>query len=371
MTVIKLPEINFITTNVDEIVSDSIQMYEHLAGRKLADADPIRLILLAHASIIVQQNVKINDAAKQNLLYYARDDVLKHKGAEWNTPYLVATKARAILRLYMTQPLITAKIIPAKTLVTFDGQVFFASLTEVTCPIGTTQMDVEIECTTPGVVGNNFGIGQLNILVKPLEYVERVENITVSSGGAEAESDDDYRARIYQAPEQLSTAGPTGAYEYHAKKASTLVADVKVKSPTPGTVHISVIEENGRLPSDIVIHDIIEAVNDRRVRPLTDYVTVSAPEIKVYNLDITYYIDALSSDKMLIQKEIEAAIDRYIVWQSSKIGRDINPSQLTAECVAAGAKRVDIRSPIFTVIADDEVAHLNTQNVVFGGEEIA
>lgn len=370
-TVTQLPEINFITTDVNEIVMDSIRMYESLSGRKLAEADPMRLILLAHASIIVQQNVKINEAAKQNLLYYATGGVLKHKGAEWHTPHLAATAATCTLRFYMSQPLTAARIIPAQTLVTADGTIFFETVEEITCPVGATEADVTIRCTVAGTVGNDFGEGMIKTLVKPLPYVEKVANITVSAGGAEDETDDEYRARIYQAPEQLSVAGPAGAYEYHAKKASTLVADVKVKSPEPGVVNISIIEDNGRLPSEAVIEAVELALSDRRVRPLTDVVVVGAPKTKDYALDLTYYIDALSNDKALIQEKIEAAIAEFIVWQSSKIGRDINPSQLIAKCIAAGAKRVDVISPNYETVEEDEVAHLIGQSVVFGGDELA
>lgn len=368
---LQLPEINFITTDVNEIVNDSIKMYESLSGRKLGEADPMRLILLSHAYIIVQQNIKINEAARQNLLYYATGNVLEHKGTEWATPKLAATAATTILRVYFPQPLKTAQIIVKGTLVTADGSLFFETIEETTCPVDAVSIDVPIRCTQTGTIGNGYNEGMIKTLVKPLSFVEKVENIAVSSGGAEEEADDEYRARIYQAPEQLSVAGPTGAYEYHAKKASVLIADVKVKSPEPGVVNVSVIEEGGRLPSEAVLEAVTAALNVRSVRPLTDFVVVKAPEQKEYALDVTYYIDVLSNDKTLIQQKIEKAIDEYVVWQSSKIGRDINPSQLIANCIAAGAKRVDVLSPSYAAVTDDEVAVLTTRNVVFGGEEHA
>ncbi|CQH37235.1 baseplate assembly protein J [Yersinia enterocolitica] len=46
------------------------------------------------------------------------------------------------------------------------------------------------------------------------------------------ESDSDFRVRIPQAFEGLSVAGPTGAYEYHAKSADGRVADASAISPT-------------------------------------------------------------------------------------------------------------------------------------------
>ena len=61
--------------------------------------------------------------------------------------------------------------------------------------------------------------GQLKTLVDPVPYVASVANITTSEGGADAQTDDSYREDIHGAPERFSTAGPDGAYIYHAKRA--------------------------------------------------------------------------------------------------------------------------------------------------------
>jgi len=45
-------------------------------------------------------------------------------------------------------------------------------------------------------------------------------------------------------------------------------------------------------------------------------------------------------------------VDKYIAWQSAKLGRDINPSKLYHLLMEAGIKRVDIRSPVFTRLRD-------------------
>ena len=64
-----------------------------------------------------------------------------------------------------------------------------------------------------------------------------------------------------------------------------------------------------------------------------------------------------------------SAINDYINWQKSEIGRDINPDVLRQKILNAGAKRVDIISPAFTIIDEDSVASLTTQSVIYGGLE--
>ena len=370
MTSAILPEINFLTTNAEVLANEIIATYEQLEGRKLAQADPLRLIFLSFASFITKQNVAINDAAKQNLLYYARNEVLDHKGEEWDTPRLPATPANTILRMHLSTPLMTSKIVPKGTLATSsEGAIFFASTKDVVIQPGDVFVDLEMQCTIVGPEGNNFTIGEINTLVNPLPYVSRVENIKVSSGGAEREGDEQYRERVYLSPEKISSAGPEGAYEYYTKSASSLIGDVLVDSPEPGRVVIRILLQDGQLPTQGIIDDVYKVINARKVRPLTDLVTVTAPDVVFYDLDVTYYLDANILDMSTTQLAVEKEILDYQTWQSSKIGRDINPSKLISNCMKAGAKRVDIKTPIFTVVNKGQVAQLRSKNVKFGGVE--
>ena len=75
-----LPEISFVETDTGNIESAIITTYEALAGRTLAQGDPIRLFLVSVAAIIVQQRVLIDYSAKMNLLAYAEGDYLDHIG---------------------------------------------------------------------------------------------------------------------------------------------------------------------------------------------------------------------------------------------------------------------------------------------------
>lgn len=371
MTVV-LPEINFLKTNPEELANDIIKIYELEEGRKLALADPLRIIFLSLASVISKQNVAINDAAKQNLLYYARDEVLNHKGAECRTPRLEATAAKTTLRLYLSLPLTSARIIPKGSLATSnEGTIFFSTTTDAVIEPNVKYVDLELHCTIPGIIGNGFILGQINTLVKPLPYIDHVENVTVSSGGAEREEDDAYRERIYLAPETLSNAGSEGAYKYFAKSSSPLVSngDVYVYMPQPGYVHISVLLPNGELPTQEIIDDVLASVNAQKVRPLTDFVSAGSPMVVNFDLNVAYYIETNAVDKTLIHQAVQKAIDEWIIWQQSKIGRDINPSKLISDCIRAGAKRVEVISPSFTVVQPGQVAQIGSKTVTFGGLE--
>lgn len=365
-----LPEINFLTTDASALSNDLVALYEQYEGRKLALADPLYLIFLSVASVITKQNVAINDSAKQNLLYYARDEVLDHKGVEWGTPRLDSVSAKTTLRIHLSVPSETTRIIEQGRLATSsESAIFFGTTEEVIIPIGATHVDVELACTTAGTIGNNFAVGQINTLVQPLPYVSKVENITVSHGGAEIEDNDSYRERIYLAPEKLTNAGSEGAYEYFARKASALIDDVYVFMPQPGYVQISVLLQNGELPTQEILEAVYESCNAKSVRPLTDYVNAKVPDVVHYDLDVTYYLETNAVDKNVIRQKVQQAIEEFIIWQQSKIGRDINPSKLISDCIKTGAKRVVVNSPNHTVVVPGQVAQIGTKTVTFGGVE--
>lgn len=365
----KLPEINFVETDADIIAEEKIKKYESLTGRTLSVSDPVRLFLLTEASREVQLRLEMNDIAKQNLLYYSRDSVLDHKGYSWSTERLPSTAATTTVRFTLSAIRDESILIPKGTVVTPDSETFFKTETTAIIPSGELTVDVSCISLETGVIGNGYRIGAINTLVNPLPYIQKVENITVSDGGADIEDDDSYRDRIHQAPEQLSTAGPRGAYDYHAKSVSSLIADVYSYSPAPSCVDIKILLENGELPSQEILDAVYEKVNDRKIRPLNDYVTVSAPEVISYDVDVNYYISDEIIDLENTKSDIETAIQEYITWQNSALGRDINPYILIANCMAKGAKRLEVPSPSFLKLEKNQVAHINTVNIAFGGVE--
>ena len=111
-------------------------------------------------------------------------------------------------------------------------------------------------------------------------------------------------------------------------------------------------------------------MNDKKIRPLTDKVQVSGPDVIRYDIDIKYYINKSDIDKAVtIQKNVNQAIEKYISWQKGMIGRDINPSNLIALIIQAGAKRVEINSPERKVLSNTQIGLINNKNVIYGGLE--
>ena len=107
------------------------------------------------------------------------------------------------------------------------------------------------------------------------------------------------------------------------------------------------------------------------MRPLTDVVHVQAPQTKAYGVNLKYYVAgrnaALSAE---IKRAAETAVADYVAWQRAALGRDVNPSELIRRVMAAGALRVEVTSPVHTVLTPLQVAVLSGDPVIaFGGFE--
>ena len=197
-----------------------------------------------------------------------------------------------------------------------------------------------------------------------------IVNTTTSEGGAEVEDDDSYREAIHEAPEKFSCAGPDGAYEYFAKRASALITDVSVTSPQPGKVQIVPLLEGGEIPGEEILDAVLEVCNDRTVRSLTDQVSAVAPTKVEFDITATYYIDREDEARAAtIQQQVTEAVNAFVLWQKAKLGRDVNPSELIRRIMDAGAKRVVVTAPAYAVVSETQVAVAKTTNVSLGGME--
>lgn len=365
-----LAPVNFLETDAETIRSQIITGFEQASGDTLAAGDPRRLFLLSIADVIIQQRTAINLAAQQNLLSYAQGNYLDALGQLLAVERMAESKAVTTLEFTLSQALGSVYTIPAGTQVT-NGVVTFETDEDLLIPIGETTGEVSASCTVAGPVGNDYLAGQISTIVTPMTFVSGAQNTTITTGGADAESDPDFADRIRLAPNSFSVAGPEKAYVYHAKSVSPAIIDVKVNSPTPGEVDVYVLLTDGTLPTEDTLEQIEEHLSDENIRPLTDYVVVKAPTASNYEIELHYWINQEDSSKAAqIQADVEAAVEQYRLWQQTKIGRDITPGKLLQLVFAAGASRVDnskMKPAAWKKLEAMQVAQCTKVNVVYEG----
>lgn len=363
------PEISFVDTDTATLESLLVQSYEAFTGRTLYPADPARLFILWLADIMIQERVAIDFSAKMNVPRYAEGDYLDSLAELFKDAYrLEPAAAKTTLRFTLSVPLEVATVVPAGTRVTPGGEIMFATAEDLTIQAGETTGDVEAECLTTGEAGNGFTAGQISQLIDIFPYFERVQNTTESAGGADRESDAAFYERMRESVETYSTAGPLGGYEYFAKSASAQIVDVRATSPEPGEVDVRVLLSGGALPTEETLKLVREMLNDEKVRPLTDHVTVGAPEQVKYKIDFTYYTEEGGTLTVPeVEANVNAAVADFKAWQGGRMGRDVNPSRLVQMLMGTGIKRVEVRSPEYTVVPDGSVAVVEGEATMTNG----
>ena len=372
-----LPDINFVDTNAEATLDRIVQGYEAAAGRKLGEADPIMLFLktIAYENVLLRN--AIDFTGKQNLLFYAEGDYLDHLGFLLDIERNEAKNSLTTLRFTLASVQSSNIIIPLNTKVS-DGNYTFQT-TEVTQIVaGQLTVDVGAESVISGDETNNISIDRINQFIDVIPYVEKVSNLTDTSGGANTESDDSYKKRIALAPSSFSVAGPYEAYKFWALTANQNIIDVAVVNKEERTQDIQyagVVEVypliKNRQPATVeILGQVLEILSNKKVRPLTDKVETLAPIQVDYTIDLKYYIHTDDgANANIIQSKVSNAVQDFIKWQYEKLGRDINPSELTRLIVNAGAKRVDIISPVFTALDEFEIGNNISVNIVFDGFE--
>ena len=370
-----LPEISFIgDATLDSVESKMTAAYQEkyleLTGKRvdLERADPETLILYACATMIYQGLLYVDFAGKQNLLKYSTGDYLDNVAALKKVTRNAADVAKCTVRFTLSEQKNYVTPIPAGTRVT-DGETYFATTEYTEIPSGTLYLDVECTALEGGAAYNGIVAGRINVLVDPIPYMDSVANIDTTSGGSDAESDESLAYRTYLAPASYSVAGPHDAYVYWTLAYSSSISDVYVYSPVPTEVVVEFLVD-GELPSSTMLTEVEEFLSGETIRPLTDVLTVQAPPVSNYTLNVTYYIARSDEAKAVtIQSAVTVAIADYVEWQGSAIGRDINPDVLVEKIRAAGGKRCVITAPAFTTISDGSVAVCTSQTVTYGGIE--
>lgn len=368
----------FLPTDPTTIESDLIAQYEELTGQTVHPASAERQFISWVANVIIQERVMTNFVANQNIPSRAIGENLDGIGELFFQQTRPGAKsATTTERFYISESQSSTILIPAGTRVTdADSAVYFETLEDKYIEIGSTYADVQVRCMTAGTAGNGYAIGQLNVIVDVYDYYSKCENTTISDGGADIATDEEFYDLLRSSMDAYSCAGAKGGYEYHAKKVSTKIQDVIAMQPSPGCVDIYVLMDDGTLASTEIKNAVLRACNADEVRPLTDKVSVKDASQVEYNIDITYYITAgTDRDTAEIEAAVKEAVDRYVTWQNGKLGRDINPDKLRDYLYEAGVKRIDLRAPTFTKLKDGsdqsapQIAKLGARTVTNGGFE--
>jgi phage-related baseplate assembly protein len=336
------------------VMNDMVTLFENYTSRTLypAQVEQLLINLYAYREILVRNAIQY--CGLQNLLAFAVYPMLDYLGEYLDCNRLLAQYATTTLQFTLAAAQLTDTTIASGTQIgTQDGLNIFATTSALTIAAGQTVGTVAAQCTMAGLSGNGYLAGQVSVLMGSFPLVSAVANTETTANGTAGEAagttagDNHYRTRIQAAPNNLTTAGPSGQYRSLALDVSSTIVDAQVPTnpTTPGTVQVYVLtgpvtqpaaspNSNG-IASGTLLSAVQSALSAQTVRPLCDTVLVSAVTEVDYTVTgaITLYANASYST---IAAGITAAAQNLALTLAANIEQDIVLSQWQSALSVSG-----------------------------------
>lgn len=366
----------FISADAPAILAEIKELYESKTGKTLSEFQLEHILIDVFSNREYQVRVAMNEAAKQNLVEFARAPILDHLAALLGVVRLAEQPAFVDLEFAIVQGH-TGVTIPQGTRVqSVDGKVVFQTLDEEVVPAGTYVVQVPSVCTTDGVIGNGYDVGSINTILDTLAFVQSVSNPEESAGGSDIEDDDSLRERVKLAPYQYSNAGSKLAYKFHTLSVNQSIIDAAILGPDDagysvpaGEVHVIPLVSGGVVTPTGVLDAVESRLNEDDIKPINDTIVVASPVAETYDIELEVTVIE-GADEDAIQDAIEQAMSAYTDERAAGLGRDVTLSKVTEKAHDVDEKiySVDVIAPVAdVVVAKNKFAKVGTITVTIIG----
>ncbi|MBO7404528.1 MAG: baseplate J/gp47 family protein [Clostridia bacterium] len=342
----------------DGMIEEAVSRYEELTGRTLNAADPDRLFLSWAVSALLLERARANYIGNQNIPSRAEGENLDALAEFYYLRERPQEKAaRCVMRFTLTSAQTRAILVPAGTRVTDEEQTLFWA-TEEDCyiPAGSLYADTEAVCETPGVIGNGWEAGSLSVLVDPYMFASDPENTAVTDGGADRADDKEFYELMRQSMDALSTAGPRGAYEYHAKAVSGEIADVKAIRPGEVyTASLPVYERGGGkyafLGGSTLLPDtLVVKKGSTTAAAGTDYTAEYEDGLLVITISGSGILASETSVSVSVRRDSAGLVELYALMKDGTAASSTVKAAILAACSAATVRpltdQVSVKDPV-------------------------
>lgn len=179
------------------------------------------------------------------------------------------------------------------------------------------------------------------------------------------EGNKDYRRRIQLAPEGYSSAGPIGAYIYHALRADPRIKDAFAYENGEAEVVVPILSREGNGDaSNELIAVITDALNADTMRPSNDQPVVVSASILNFSIDGTLYFYNGPDREVAFAQALERLTE--FVKSRHRLGDDIPLSGVYAALHIPGVvSKVELREPNQDiVVARDQAAYCDPDTAI-------
>jgi phage-related baseplate assembly protein len=339
--------VKFVETDSDTILSEILADFTTLTGRILEPSQPEYLLCSAMAYRVSIERQRMNTTGNSQLLEFSTAPILDYLLSLVGVTRLPAQYAVCTLQFTLIAGHGSVVIPQGTRVMSEDGQVVFATKTDTTVSADILVVNIDAECTSSGESGNKYEIGTIKEIQDVQAYLSSCINIDITSGGSDAETDEQLRTRGFSAPSQFSVAGPKDAYKFFALSASPLILDVAIVTYSEdtncprGQINIYPLLANGELANQALLDAIHETCSDDSIRPISDYIVVVNASKVEYSLTINI-VKKTGSNNVEILALLNPLIIAFGKAKMLKLGLDIVNSEIEALCRVSGVYDVDV-----------------------------
>ena len=203
----------FVDANPQTMVETLTAKYEDITKRTVHPASPEKLFIQWVAAAMVLLAEQINFAGNQNIPSKAVGEGLDNIAQIFFASTRPQAKpATVTLQFTISEAQTTAVLVPAGTRVTTtDRKIVFQTDADVYVAAGDTTVTVTATCETAGTEGNGYEVGQLNTCVDIFPYFTSVTNLTMTDGGSNTATDDEFYELMVTGQDAYTSAGARGA----------------------------------------------------------------------------------------------------------------------------------------------------------------
>lgn len=311
----------------EEIYERMLNRYNEATGNYPDGASDTAIKLKVLAGELFSCKASLEFVQRQMFIETASGEYLDYHGRQRGLERKQAIKARGSVTFSAESPLASALTVPKGTVVAVSGENPVSFVTDADGVIAAGESSVTVECTASrGGADGNAAPGKITVLVTAAGGASSVTNDVSFEGGADGETDEQFRKRICESIQYISS----GANEAYYKRLALSVEGVEGAGVIPlnrgaGTVDVFICGKGVAASEGLVAQ--VQSLLDEKKEINTDVVVASASKWTVTYSLVLYVKDGYGFDT--VKEKCDEIIRSYVA--SLGVGEPIYISELSKE----------------------------------------
>lgn len=249
--------------SVQEIYEVMRSVFQQRSGTEIGDSCDMAVRLYAAAAEVQALYCQAEWVLKQCFPHTAQGQALDDHGAMRNLSRRGSAKAGGSITFSVSSAAANALTVPAGTVCLTAGGVRFITLEEGVIAAGELSCTVAAEAVESGAAGNAV-VGSINRMSIPPVGVENCRNGAAFTGGADEETDEEFRLRVLESFRRLPNGANAAYYELQAENHDGVRAAKAVgRARGIGTVDVYIAAESG-IPSERLLQEVYDDLSAKR-----------------------------------------------------------------------------------------------------------